>query len=303
MPRTIDRFELMRLLVRVAETGSLSAAGRSLGLSQPSASRQLKILERELGAQLVMRTTHELAFTEAGEDFLSEARQMLAAWDAAAEQANTGSEKLQGRIRIAAAMGMGQTVLADLAGSFVAQHQGISLDWILIDEPRDMIAEGIDLWIRVGPVRDESLIVRRIWTIERALVSAREEDASATHPSDLSTAPAIILAPYVGARIDLTGPEGETYSLEPLSRIRTDNIFAAERLTRSQRGYSILPLWLIDEALENGALDIICQGWRPPELSLSVAYPQSRFRPARVKAFVDFLRSELPVFGRGIKAS
>ena len=301
MPRAVDRFELMRLLVRVAETGSLSAAGRSLGLSQPSASRQLKTLERELGAQLVMRTTHELAFTEAGEDFLSDARQLLAGWDAAAERAGTGAENLQGRIRIAAPMGMGQTVLADLAGAFVEQHPGVSLDWLLIDEPRDMIAGGIDLWIRVGPVRDESLIVRRIWTIDRVLVSARDEDARAAHPSDLGAAPAIVLGPYVGARIELAGPEGETHLLEPRSRIRTDNIFAAERLTLSGQGYSILPLWLVEHALESGELRGICRGWRPPQLALSVAYPQSRFRPARVKAFLDVLRSDLQVFGRGIE--
>ncbi|MEO0917428.1 MAG: LysR family transcriptional regulator, partial [Pseudomonadota bacterium] len=70
MARTLDRFDLMRLLVRIAETGSLTAAGRSLGLSQPSASRQLRSLEADLGTQLVMRSTHELAFTDAGQEFL-----------------------------------------------------------------------------------------------------------------------------------------------------------------------------------------------------------------------------------------
>jgi DNA-binding transcriptional LysR family regulator len=87
MSTTVDRLELMRLFVRIAESRSLSAAGRVLGLSQPSTSRQLKQLETMLGVQLVQRSTHELVLTDAGEQFLSTATELLAVWDAATETA------------------------------------------------------------------------------------------------------------------------------------------------------------------------------------------------------------------------
>lgn len=300
MARTLDRFELMRLLVRIAETGSLSAAGRSLGLSQPSASRQLRALESELGAQLIMRTTHELSFTEAGEEFLNEARQLIAGWDAAVEKAGGGSEHLKGKIRVAASSGLGQTTLADLAGSFVSKHSAVSFEWLVIDDPGDMVAEGFDLWIRVGPIKDESLFVRCIWSIERAVVSARKEDHEIMHPKDLAGHSAVVLGPYVGSRLDLTHVEEGTFCLEPEVCINTDNLFVAERLTLAGHGYSILPLWLIEEPLDAGKLEIVCQGWTPPPLTLSMAYPHTRFRPARVRAFADHLRDELPIIGRGI---
>jgi molybdate transport repressor ModE-like protein len=79
--KTLDGFELMRLFVRIAETGSLSAAAQSLAISQPTASRQLKQLEQLLGAQLVRRSTHELTLTDSGKRFLEDARAMLAHWE------------------------------------------------------------------------------------------------------------------------------------------------------------------------------------------------------------------------------
>lgn len=293
MARTLDRFELMKLLVRIAETGSLSAAGRSLGLSQPSASRQLRILETEIGTQLVLRTTHELSFTEAGREFLNRARDMLASWDSAVEQAGSSTSMLSGQIRIAAPMGLGQTLAADVAAGFVAAHPGVTLDWILLDEPRDLVAEGIDVWIRVGPVRDENLIVRKLCNIDRVIVSARDDDKDIQHPKDLDQRPSIVLGPYVGAQLEMTGPRDERFVLRPAAKISTDNIFVAERLMMAEHGYSILPIWMVQSAIRTGHIHAICTGWYPPQLSLSVAYPQSRFRPARVRAFIDYVRETL----------
>ncbi len=293
----------MRLLVRIAETGSLSAAGRSLGLSQPSASRQLRTLEEALGAQLIMRTTHELTFTEAGQEFLESSRRLLAGWEEAAEAAGAGSGELRGTIRVAAPMGLGQTVLVDVAAAFIERHSGVSLEWQLTDEPRDLVAEGYDLWIRVGTVKDESLIVRNVWTIDRVLVASAESEIECSDPKELVDHPAVVLGPYVGGQIELRGPRGEVYVLEPSAQISTDNLFVAERLMKQGCGYSILPLWLVGNGIDNQSLDLLCPGWFAPPLTLSIAYPQSRYRPKRVVAFIEHIQKELPVFGRGIVAN
>lgn len=300
MAKTLDRFDLMRLYVRIAETGSLSAAGRSLGLSQPSASRQLRQLEAELGTQLIMRTTHELSFTEAGQTFLSQARQLVGDWEAVTEQYRQGQAAVRGRIRIAAPTGLGQTVLADLAGSFVARFPEVTIDWLLDDAPRDLIAEGIDLWIWVGPIADESLIVRGLWQIERVLVTSSDADIQATHPYELIEVPAVTLGPYVGQSIDLKDAKGEVVTLTPSIAISTDNIFAAHRLALAGHGYSILPRWLVQPAIDAGQARILCPGWHPPSLNLSMAYPQSRYRPARLSLFMEHVQAELPTIGAGI---
>ena len=300
MAKTLDRFDLMRLYVRIAETGSVSAAGRSLGLSQPSASRQLRELEAELGTQLIMRTTHDLSFTEVGQEFLADARRLLGEWEAVLERTRLQKGEIQGRIRVAAPSGVGQTIMADIAGSFVERHPLVSIEWRLDDSPRDLIAEGIDLWVRVGPIADESLIVRGLWRIERIVTASTGRKLKARRPKDLVDEPAVVLGPYVGTEIDLAGPGGLTETLTPKVSISTNNIFAAERLTLSGIGYSILPLWLMQPSIDAKLACIVCPDWRPPPLTLSIAYPQSRYRPARVSAFIDHLKKELPSTGTGI---
>lgn len=301
MAKSLDRFDLMKLYIRIAETGSVSAAGRSLGLSQPSASRQLRELETELGTQLIMRSTHDLSFTEAGQEFLSDARRLLGDWESVLERTRLQSGEVKGRIRVAAPSGLGQTIMADIAGSFVELHPMVSIEWRLDDAPRDLIAEGIDLWIRVGPIADESLIVRGLWHIERVVVASVSSGIWTEYLADLANAPAIVLGPYVGAEIDLTGPDGSIKTLKPRVSISTNNLFAAERLTLSGRGYSILPQWLMQPAIDAGRAAILCPGWAPPPLTLSVAYPQTRYRPARVGLFLDHLKRELPETGSGIR--
>src|SRR6201996_6067847 len=170
--KTLDRFDFMRLFVRIAETGSLSAAAQSVGISQPSASRQLRQLEALLGVQLVRRSTHDLALTDAGSRFLEDARAMLADWETSTDTLRNEREELSGLIRVAVPVALGQTILATIASRFLVKHPAVTLDWRLIDQPGDLTVSGYDLWVRAGPVRQLGLIVRHLWRIERTIVAA-----------------------------------------------------------------------------------------------------------------------------------
>ena len=196
-------------------------------------------------------------------------------------------------MRVAAPIGLGQSVLADIAAEFVSAHPGVQLDWQLVDDPGDLAREGFDLWIRVGPVRDEALVVRKLWTIVRIVVAVPDREIAFAHPSDLQDQPAIVLGPYVGSEIELSGSEDECYALSPSVRINTDNIFVAHRLTLQGHGYSILPLWLVEGDIANGALVHLSRGWSAPPLALSVAYPEARYRPTRVTEFSRYLKDRL----------
>jgi hypothetical protein len=111
MSPKVDRIELRRLFVRIAETRSLSAAGQALGLSQPSSSRQLEQLEEILGVQLVQRSTHDLVVTDAGEQFLPVAIELLNLWDGATETARLDRDEYRGPIRVAVPVAIGQSFL------------------------------------------------------------------------------------------------------------------------------------------------------------------------------------------------
>ena len=291
-----DRLALMRLFVQVAETRSLAAAGRIIGLSQPSTSRQLRQLEARLGVQLVRRSTHDCSLTDAGERFLTTATDLLARWDAATEAARSGQGDLGGPIRVVAPIALGQTVLAQLASRFLIGHPAVVLDWRLDDNPGDLAAGGFDLWIRAGPIRDQSLIVHEILNAERTIVAARSF-ASVDHPADLHRYRAVRLATFVPLHVPLKAPDDSTTTLQLRPAFTTDNIYAALAAVREGVGYGVLPFWAVRSDLDDGRLVEVCPGWRPPAVVVSIAYPQARFRPTRVSAFADFIRKELLCMG------
>ncbi|MEM9762086.1 MAG: LysR substrate-binding domain-containing protein [Pseudomonadota bacterium] len=191
-------------------------------------------------------------------------------------------------------------MLADIAGSFVERYARVSTEWLLDDTPCDLLAEGVDLWIRVGRISDESLTVRGLWQIERAIVAAGDSPYAPDQPDELADRTTVLLGPYVGQDISLTGPDDATVTLMPLPAISTDNIFVAERLTLAGHRYSILPLWLMPPRIETGAARHLCADWQPQPLPLSLAYPQARFQPVRHGLSIEHLKERLPESGAGI---
>lgn len=161
------------------------------------------------------------------------------------------------------------------------------------------MAGGYDLWIRAGPVADQRLIVRDLWRIERILVSATRQPCPAS-PDALEEMPAVQLVTYVPRDVPLSGPGGQRMTLRQRPAFATDNIYAALAAVEEGAGYAVLPIWLVQTAIARGSLLHCCPGWQAPPLTLSVAYAPSLYQPMRVRAFVEFLRRELPETGAGI---
>jgi molybdate transport repressor ModE-like protein len=297
--KALDRFELMRLFIRIAESGSLSAAARSLSISQPTASRQLRQLESLLGVELVQRSTHDLGLTHSGTRFLEDARAMMANWEASIDTLKTERAELGGPIRVAAPIALGQAILATIAARFLLRHPAVKIDWCLTDQPGDLASGGYDLWIRAGPIRQLDLVVRHLWRIERTVVAAASFRRVA-HPQELERLASVVLIAFVPDEVSLTGPRNRKAVVTINPTFNTDNFYAAVEAVRQGVGFGILPFWAIQDDLDSGRLIELCPEWHPPFLMPSVAYPPSRYRPIRISAFADYLRTELPKLGAGI---
>ncbi|TMV77193.1 LysR family transcriptional regulator, partial [Thioclava sp. BHET1] len=200
---------MMRLFVRIAEMRSVAGAGRSLGLSQPSSSRQLKQLEEVLGVDLVKRSTHTLTLTDAGKDFLPQAMEMLQRWEEAAEASSSNRDAHRGSIRVAAPVALGQTILAEIAASFLGKHPDVTIDWRLVDDPGDLVAGGYDLWIRAGPIQDDALIVHELGRSAHAVVAPSSQPPVA-HPDELAGYDAVHLAHLTTRQIPLQTEDGRS---------------------------------------------------------------------------------------------
>ena len=285
MSTRFDRLALLATFVRIAERGSLSAAARDLGTSQPSVSRQLAALEDLLGVQLVTRTTHSLALTPDGTAALTDARRMLGEWEGLAERF-ANDTALRGTLRVVAPIALGQRHIMDATLAFARDHPSVSIEWRLTDRTIRFAEEGCDVWIKVGPVPDDTLVVREIARVERMVVST--PDLADGHEGEpLERWPWVTLGPFEGSRIVLHADDGSerAFTVEP--RMATDNIFALLEAVRGGLGAAILPRWFVRDELDDGRLIDVAPDARAARLPINIAIAAGSRRPVRVDRFVE----------------
>jgi DNA-binding transcriptional LysR family regulator len=162
----------LAILVAVVEAGSLTAAARRLGLAKSMVSKHMQLLEAEIGVTLLVRSTRTLRLTDAGRAFYDASRQLLQSAEQAIEQARTGRDSLQGTLRVATSVDYGVIVVAPLLSRLRVRHPGLKVDLVCSDHRIDLIAEGIDVAVRLGKLDDSGyqaanvgpLLRRTAWT-------------------------------------------------------------------------------------------------------------------------------------------
>jgi DNA-binding transcriptional LysR family regulator len=289
MTTRFDRLALLATFVRIAERGSLSAAARDLDTSQPSVSRQLAALEGMLGTSLVSRTTHSLALTADGTALLGDARRLLGEWEGLTERL-TGDADLRGTLRVVAPVALGQRHFMRAALAFAREHPGVTIEWRLTDRPIRFAEEGCDLWIKVGPIPDDTLVVREIARVERLVVAT--PDLALRHGSEaLERWPWVTLGPFEGSRIALNGKNGSEVSFVVVPRLATDNILALLEAVRNGLGAAIMPRWFVQKELDTGALIDAAPDLRAARLPINLALATGARRPMRVERFAEAVAS------------
>ncbi|MEM9773355.1 MAG: LysR family transcriptional regulator [Chloroflexota bacterium] len=183
-----DRISTLQLFCTVSRTGSFTAAGQEIGLSQPSVSRLISNLEKELGAALFVRSTHAVNLTEAGAEYLERIEPLLAAL----EEANhlvRGDGTLRGRLRVGSATSFATRELMPHLPEFLLENPNLQLDLVLTDSFQDLIDQSIDVALRVGPLSNSTMISHKLAEAPRLLAASPaylEQAGVPETPSDLA---------------------------------------------------------------------------------------------------------------------
>lgn len=305
MSKPLDRLTLLKTFTRISDRGSISAAARDLGLSQASVSRQLKELEDRFGVQLIRRTTHSLALTSAGQDLLRDARELLADWNALEERYGLTDGLVKGPLKVVAPVALGQLYIADIALNFQMDNPQVSLNWHLEDAAIRFAEVGCDCWIKIGRIPDDTLIVRKLGSVERLVVASPgfAEKNPVQKPEHLSATSFIALTPFEGGRIALSYPGRKDVLIEPNIAVTTNNIFSVHRAALKGIGAAILPRWFVENELATGQLVDVLPEWRAAQLSINVGFLPARHQPMRLALFLDTLAQEIPkIPGVGIES-
>lgn len=292
----MDVLAAMGVFVRVAELGSLSAAGRDLKMSQPAVSQKIRALERHLGVRLVNRTTRQLALTEEGRTYYARAKPVLAAVDEAAELVAGKESPLTGQLRIHAPTGFGQMYLADIAIAFQLQHPGLTIELMLDDRFVDLTEQAVDLALRFGTLQASGLIARRLGTLERILVAAPTYLARHGTPDAPENLWEHRQVRFSWAATDdimpLIGPAGPQQVVVPTSFL-ANNTFVLTKALVAGLGLGGAQLLQIRAELASGQLVQVMPAYQYTPLDMHVVFPTSEFVPAKVRAFTDHLRNTL----------
>lgn len=284
------------VFVRVVDEGGFSAAARALRLPKSSVSRAVTLLEEELGARLLQRSTRKIRLTEAGSAFYERASRGLAGVEEAAAAVADQHGSLKGPVRITAPVDAGVWMLAPLAARFVALHPAVHLDIVLTSRVVDMVAEGFDFALRAAPLRDTSLVARKLMPIEAGLYAAPAYLARKGAPAtvaELARHDCVLFRPDRGrATWTVTGPSGEE-SVEVTGPVGVDDFSFVQRIVLAGTGIGLLPSFLCNEAAQDGSLVRVLPKHALRNGVFHLVYPSARYLPHRAAVFRDFLLAAL----------
>jgi DNA-binding transcriptional LysR family regulator len=293
-----NEVNLNRLAVFVAlvRAGSFTAAAEALGMTKAMVSQHVARLERELGVTLLLRSTRRMTLTEAGNTFHAACVRILAEAEAAIEQAGRGQEKPSGTLRLTATGDYGTAVIAPVLADFLRANPQLQVDLVLADHVSDLIAERFDLAIRMGRLRDSNLRSARLSGFRQLVVAAPAYLASHAEPRTLAdlaghdwVALALLSSPL---RWTFSAPDGSRRTVRMRQVAQANNVAAAHALVRYGAGVSVLPDYLVTEDVREGRLVVLLAQYSLPECGIYAVYP-GRQPPAKVRAFIDFLRERL----------
>ncbi|TAX87284.1 LysR family transcriptional regulator [Rhizobium leguminosarum] len=293
-------FDDLKTFCRVAQLSSIAAAARAEASDASTVSRRIAALEAQLGTRLFQRTTRKLSLTEAGTIFLSRILPILDDVSAAREAAVAAVEQPGGLLRVTASNAYGEAVVAPLLAAFCAQYPKIEIDLLLSDALVDLVAQQVDVALRLGPRPAGDLIVSKLKTIERRLVASKEYLSSVPRVEQPGDIVAHVCLPTTNSPqppMWLFRRDVENIELVVPAKIRTSNTLALRQLVRDGVGISLLPEWSVDEDIESGRLVQLLSNWKisveAQESAVWIAYPSRAYLPLKTRKFIDYLRERV----------
>ena len=281
--------------MRVARRGSLSRAGRELGLSQPSVSRILAALEREIGAALLLRTTRAVTLTEAGEDYLARVDPILAALEEA-DFAVRGAGELRGVLNVAMSSSFGVREVIPRLPRFLDRHDALRIDLGISDARQDLVAEEMDVALRIGLASDAGLRSRKLAKAPRLLAASPlylRRAGTPSCPADLTGHALITGSGGDRPHAWTFDKDGRRCSIRVEGRVMTAVNEGATAAAVAGLGITQTSVWGCRAELRRGDLVAVMTDWALDPVELYALFPAGRAPAPAARAFVDYFAEEI----------
>ena len=295
-----DKLRRMALFAEIVDSGSISAAARRLGSTPSAVSQQLRLLERSLGLVLLHRSTRRLTLTEAGERYHPACAAMVAQARSADQALERLRDEPEGELRLAAPIGFGDLLASALEP--LRRHPRLHLHLLLDDTPIDLIAERVDLALRVGRFTDSALVARRLGELQRVLCAAPRylaERGWPRDPGELAGHDWLGLPPRSGAATALAfqGPQGARAEVRVEPRVLASQVTVLEALALGGWGLYVGMRDDVGAALDQGRLVPVLPDWRLEPAAVFAVTPRRDEQPAKVRHALRALQAHFGARG------
>ncbi len=282
----------------VIEAKSFNGAAKQLGASTAAVSRRVSALESALGVKLLHRTTRKIDPTEAGKQFYEDVQNIFCTLEEAEERVREGRETIKGHLRVAAPSSFGVHCLSPIIPGFMKRYPELKAQFHLEDKQTDLVAEGIDVAIRIGFLKDSTLIATRIGTAPKVFCASPEylkQHGEPKKPAELAAHSCLhysLLSKkeewhFDAEKIEISGP------------LSTNNGEVLKEAAIQGMGIAMLPTFIVHDALRDGRLKPILAPYSPEPFGLYAVRLSRHFTPAKVSVFIDYLKQH---FASGLSA-
>jgi DNA-binding transcriptional LysR family regulator len=290
----LDRLTGIQLFVRVVETGSFSRAAEDLGLTQPTVTKHVSELENRLGARLLNRNSRGVALTEVGALYFERCKGLLREYEATEAIVSQSRGDLAGPLRLGVSMAFGRNVIAPLVFEFLKLHPKLRIELNCEDRYVDVVANGLDMTVRLGKLADSALGCRHLGVSPWAMAASRrylEARGEPKTPQDLAAHNCLVYSTVQGDEVwRLVNAAGQSHVVAVGGSLKSNNLSVLLAAARAGLGIAVLPMYLAAEPLRLGELQVLLPDLLIPAQEINAVFPSPRFVPAKVQAFIAFLQ-------------
>ena len=287
----MDRLDGMKLLVRVVELGSFSAAAQQMNVARSVVTRQIAALEAYLGTKLIARSTRRMNLTSAGATYLEQCREILGMVEAAEAGLSENQHIARGHIRVTLPFSFGIHQLMPMFGGFMVANPEIALELEFSDRRANLIEGGFDLAIRIADRLEPGDVARKIGTSQAVVVAAPsylQQHGRPMHPGELIQYECFGYLPAARSSWAFM-IDGEVQWFPVAGRLQANSGEALLSAATSGLGLASAPTFIAEEAVRAGELEIVLPQFLTPELGIYAVFPSNRYVPHRVRALVEYL--------------
>lgn len=281
------------LFLAVVDGGSFRSAAEAAGLDPSRVSRRIAALEQQLGVKLLNRTTRASSPTEAGARYAEGVRRLEEARAVLLKEVTGGQDTPKGRLRVAAPVDFGARFVAPILSEMSATHEGLMVDLRLGSGFADLLAEGIDVAIRIGRLSDSTLTARRVGLSHRVMVAAPNLAVQVQAPEDLAGIEMVSYRPGLTEVLAAFELEGARHEIRMPSRLGVNSMSAVRAMVLAGRGAHLGPAWAFADDVAAGRLVRLLPEATFSAFPIHAVWSPTPFQPAAPRVFVTSMAEAL----------